>query len=119
MKPLEIRIKIAALRGWTEIKEHLGSAWGIPPEKFNCEAISIIGSQVGDGYYIPDYFNDLNACREFEKSLTEEEQERYAAAIARRIGFDFDYDSWFDLISISPEVRCYAFMDVKFPVKTK
>lgn len=117
MTKLQIRIKIAALRGWTDIKEHLGDAWGIPPDE--CP-YRILGSSVGEnGYYIPDYLNDLNACREFEKSLTEKEQTQYADAIARRIGFDFDYDSWFDLISLPPEVRCYAFMDVKFPVKTK
>lgn len=35
----------------------------------------------GTGWNIPDYFNDLNACHEFEQTLTDEEYVKFSSGL--------------------------------------
>ncbi len=64
MTPESQRIKIAEALGWTHFKSVAELRYG--REKDFCDV-----SQV------PDYLNDLNACHEMEKVLTDAQAERF------------------------------------------
>ena len=71
----EIRIKVAEAMGWKPYKPITHDGWPLlmtPPGKPNRE---------GWLEPIPDYLNDLNACAEFEKTMTDQEHNRYRAHI--------------------------------------
>lgn len=100
----QLRIRVAELCGWTNIKPNgLGSGlcpWvGNPP--FDCIW--------GDWAKLPDYPNDLNACHKFEETLTEKQKEGYARRLScecdpKRVGFD-----WWAVFATA-EQRCRAFV---------
>lgn len=70
MSPEAQRIAIAELRGWVRIIEKRGHLWQ---------------GERADGSVglIPDYLNDLNAIREAEKVLTEEQLPEYGHQLAK------------------------------------
>ena len=66
----EIRIKVAKSIGWVDIwKRQCGHNLGAPG------AFDWVGREKPGGaeYVLPNYPEDLNACAEFEKTLTNEE----------------------------------------------
>jgi hypothetical protein len=108
--PTEMRIAIAEECGWTQIHNAntlaMGGIWkGYPPKS----------PIIGQPELLPDYFNDLNACVEFEATLDTNVMEggspRYAYAR--------------ELYALTPEdeqpfranskTRCEAFLRVRRP----
>ncbi len=65
LTPEQKQSRIAELHGWTEIKGRFGRA----PD----------GSGVN---YIPDYYNDLNASHEMEKTMDEQQRWNHGTTIA-------------------------------------
>lgn len=68
----QMRIAIAEACGWKPYKPITHDGWPLlmtPPKKPNKE---------GWLETIPDYLNDLNACAEFEKTLTDDELWEYS-----------------------------------------
>lgn len=56
---------------------------------------------------LPDYFNDLNACHEMEKVLTEDQREQYGNILAEEIG---SYKTlWWPVLHATSFHRCEAF----------
>ena len=80
MNPKEQRIAIAGACGWTnlELKQLFET------EEDNVK-LALVGSPpgiTGGGKRVPDYLNDLNACHEMEKSLTDDQTEDYLINLA-------------------------------------
>ena len=105
----EIRIKAAEAMGWkwntsTDIG---GKAF---PECW-------IHDDHGFAWHIvdlPNYPADLNACAEFEKSLTEEEHLRYRVRLWNVVITEGDETTWDrQFISATARQRCIAFLKTK------
>lgn len=99
----QIRIRIAKLCGWKEIRKQqsLGSpglTYGLNPRT---AGISVI----------PDYPNDLNCCAEFEKTLTHKEREEFISAL-RRIATSSSSSHW-NCATATARQRCIAFLKTK------
>lgn len=112
MKDNEINIKIAELRGWTQIKNANTMAvcgmWvGYPP-------VPIIGKKES----IPNYTHNLNLCAEFEKDLFgTKHEDHYFSLLMDRAEDDHDSGrvkgcSWHRAISASAKQRCLAYIKV-------
>lgn len=102
----EKRIKIAEANGWTEIHPSGrldGQVVGRKPGNL------LIGKQ-GSNNEIPDYFHDLNACREMVNSLPETLRDNYQQHLYRVCDRAHRVDSilW-QTINAAPEQRCEAF----------
>lgn len=101
----EIRIKVAEAMGYhTLVKLETPACHGwfaIPPGKVLSDLIRVP---------LPNYPEDLNACAEFEKTLTEDELEAYREHISEllndtaRIGLGF---------TAKPKIRCIAYLKTK------
>lgn len=114
------RIKIAEACGWHEEKEPVGSfnasAWWHSKTRYPPNTMPI-----------PDYFNDLNAMHEVEKTLTAEERRQFAMMLntihptANIFYPDATTRSWesdlcaevFELVSTTAAKRANAFGRVK------
>ena len=94
----QMRIKIAEACGWKPDKRGLG--W--------------LSSH---GCYdpLPDYLNDLNACSEFEATLTREEQFKYQDALieAHKFGHTTPVGFAFIITTSTPLQRAAAFLKTK------
>lgn len=65
---------------------------------------------------MPDFLNDLNACAEMEKTLSEDECEGYHSAIDSILGRDdgqFNYPAQSYFFHATAAQRCEAFLRVK------
>lgn len=68
----EIIIKIAETMGWKDLENEDFSEYGVP-------CFMLMGSNnTGTRLMPPDYLNDLNACAEFEATLTDDELWEYS-----------------------------------------
>lgn len=110
MTPEEQRIKIAELCGWTRNGDLSCSIfpWINPADRFNYKSV-------------PDYPNCLNACRQMEATLSEEEQQPYFNKLHSLVLHDFLADTEefpvkcleFLVVRAAPGRRCQAFLKVK------
>lgn len=97
---MELRVRVAELRGWTEIATN-GEDW------FGCDTEM-------NSRRLPDYPSDLNACAEFEKGMTGDECERYNEALVevtwpnagKPVKCQAEHYPWF----YTAEQRCRAFI---------
>lgn len=110
----ELNVAVAELCGWTEIhkmggmtpeeERYFGRRW---IERFK-EYSSVLP--------LPNYAQDLNACAEFEKTLTPEEYRDYVALLALSAndpeGPDGDERFARRLISATATQRCAAFLAI-------
>lgn len=124
MTPDQINKSIAELLGWTDVNFYEDNAgpgyWnGYPPSKLgvNKNGEWVV---VKESYHkhLPNYFGDLNACVEFEDSLTEKEKHYYESILIRVLGQRVPGDdrvelSDFDLLSAKAPKRCEAFLRLK------
>lgn len=108
----EIRIAIAKECGW-ELKEVFETSFGDPNKNVSR------GMKWHDPNGIqrnhPDYQNDLNACADFEITLTKDEAEKYRDILEK-----FCLETFLSGLSKSPfsvfaaaDQRCTAFLQVK------
>jgi hypothetical protein len=72
MSPEKQRIAIAKVRGYTHVR--IVKCIEGPPD--HC-----IGHHPTQPHSVPDYPNDLNACREMEETLTDEQYADYALMV--------------------------------------
>ena len=89
------RIAIATACGWTEISSRC--MWGLPPFAIDCGTEDCLK-------HLPDYLNDLNACHEMEKALTDIQR-----------GYYWDHlkdmtDEGFDQLHATAPQRAEAFL---------
>lgn len=101
----EIRIKVAEAMGWkvNPVVHNLG-----------------IHPQLQRGHHIlPDYPADLNACAEFEATLTEMEQTHYTAHLIAQCGDvaresrNLKFVRLFYQITATARQRCLAYLKTK------
>lgn len=62
---------------------------------------------------LPDYLNDLNACAEFEKNMTDEEWRIYSAEIVSLTLWDRATDTVKRILQANARQRCLAFLKTK------
>jgi hypothetical protein len=99
----EIRIAIAEARGLEQCQMIDGIPSGIKPP-------------LRDWMPVPDWPADLNACHEFEETLTDEDQSDYTDALALVLRANWNsnngYDHWM-IAHATARQRCEAFLKVK------
>lgn len=78
MNETDQRIAIAEACGWRLVKLH---------NKFPNSVIGTMDNlgRHGRGALVPDYLNDLNACHEMEKVLTEEQRWKFGSHLSNLI----------------------------------
>jgi hypothetical protein len=91
------RILIAEACGWTNV----GKVLGTPPGWTN-------GAVLG----LPDFLNDLNACAEFEKTLSDREWEKYVALLSQGITRTW-WEGAREICRAKAEQRCLAYLKTK------
>lgn len=67
----------------------------------------VLGGNVGhwdEWEPLPDYLNDLNACHEMEKVLTDKQRLTYGNWLVKLCG------SWIKALSAEPDKKCEAFL---------
>lgn len=120
MSPEEQKIAIAKIVGWELVwnwdegakrnilylRNPAGRLW---PEFTGAKPSFSMLDAVG---YLPDYLNDLNLCHEFEKTLSDAEFSKYCDILCNMCIQDEDVDIE-DLIRLSAEQRCKAFLQIK------
>lgn len=75
MKPEAQRIAIAEACGWVDIY-HVNNVYcGLPPHGYFKQGDMMCHPN------LPDYLNDLNAMREAEKVLTQEQEDKYVVTL--------------------------------------
>jgi len=115
MTDTEIRIAIAQACGWRLIGTAPdGSDYGYPPNGLPVESCS--------EETVPDYLNDLNACWQFEETLSMQERTDFADYLWHMVDADFvDEDGQevvvlhesFNLVHATARQRCESFLKVK------
>ncbi len=109
----ELRVKVAELCGWKQIATELEMKFfGGPQQRETDEAVS--------SFMLPDYPNDLNACAEFEKTLTDHQLRIYGDQLQEIlrwyiVGYiEQDYRANFvklaKIACATAEQRCRAFV---------
>lgn len=89
--------------GWTRVELAEHRLWA-PAGVKGMEAIN---------HVMPDYLNDLNACHDAEKVLTDEQGSEYSEALERVVGGRFNSNNSEDmrrLRSATAAQRCEAFL---------
>lgn len=99
----EIRIKVAEACGWEVISDTLCN---VKPDKNGDPEIEPIAP-------LPNYPADLNACAEFEKTLTDEEWGVYSAEIVSLTLWDRATDTVKRILQATARQRCLAYLCVK------
>ncbi len=69
-----LRVQIAELRGWQNVRIEDGSVWGMSPDDAAYDkprGMAILA------YEVPNYPASLDACAEFEQTLTDEQWHKY------------------------------------------
>lgn len=104
----EIKSLIRKSQGWTELKEG--------PHPY--------GWRLGDEWHylhnVPNYPGSLDACAEFEKTLTTEEQQEYFYQLNEEVGLVSPRSpAWllewsvFKLVTATARQRCLAYLKTK------
>lgn len=106
----EIRIKVAEACGWEVISDTLCN---VKPDKNGDPEIEPIAP-------LPNYPESLDACAEFEKTLTTEEQQEYFYQLNEEVGLVSPRSpAWllewsvFKLVTATARQRCIAFLKTK------
>ena len=99
MKPEEINRRIASLCGWQEYRsEHRDEMRWRGPDGHNW-------------LVTPDYWNDLNACREFERRLDGDYRSLYIDMIYLLVSKSIDnFEQQWAVFNATPAHRCEAFL---------
>lgn len=111
-----MRVKIAEARG--------AKLWNNPTDAgpkqlwaFECPSPSEVFERMwvrGEiDCLLPDYLNDLNACAEFESTLTDEESRIYSAEIVSLTLWDRDTDTVKRILQVTARQRCLAYLKTK------
>lgn len=112
----EIRIKVAESLGWVQIwKRQCGHNLGAPG------AFDWVGREKPGGveYILPNYPADLNACAEFEATLTDEELSLYGHELGRQTECMQWYNGYISAFGITviaratARQRCLAYLKTK------
>ncbi len=103
----EIRIKVAEACGWKSPFNEREWLHGSGPEGEDVYGKFVGTDPCGDREQVPNYPFDLNACAEFEKTLTDQEHNRYRAHI---YGMTFNPRECF---SATARQRCLAYLKTK------
>jgi hypothetical protein len=114
----EIRIKVAEAMGWTNITAfHFEDVVTGKPKilhKGDCPALEI------EDQWLPNYPESLDACAEFEKTLTDEEQQEYFYQLNEEVGLVSPRSpAWllewsvFKLVTATARQRCLAYLKTK------
>lgn len=119
----EIRIKVAESRGWTREPTDIQGLYGwISPQ--GGFAGRYHHPEMPEPYEgdpsVPNYPKDLNACAEFEATLTDEEQQEYFYQLNEEVGLVSPRSpAWllewsvFKLVTATARQRCLAFLKTK------
>lgn len=106
---MELRVKVAKLLGWTK-GDHYEEGFG----GSNTLTRLVTGWHNAKGTFyrkLPDFPSDLNACREFEEALTDNQRYDYVAyVIGKAWGDVWTSDDAFALCHATAEQRCRAFV---------
>jgi len=94
------RIKIAEACGWTEIE---------PCTCHDHQSRGYETTKVGHKKHLPDYLNDLNAMHEAEKTLSENDRQKYLDILADAPRDD-RYLTWADGIFATAAQKAEAFL---------
>ena len=101
------RISIAESLGWSYVKDNGQGLFGMEP---GCESMA----------FVPEYLNDLNACHEFEKTLTKDQWQAYLLnlvdVVSRTRGNedpDTNAEAGFLLVTATAEQRAEACLRTK------
>jgi len=96
---VEKRIKVAEFDGWTDLNsESMGDLSALSKVTDSAERV-----------LVPDYLNDLNACHEMEKGMTEEQLKTFHSNLSIEGHCDYRfYDS--DICHATARQRCKAFV---------
>ena len=114
----EIRIKVAELCGWINVHE---AGTREISEPLMDKGFGLVGFRLGQPAkqleQIPNYPEDLNACHEFEKELTEEQWRGYIFALLNLMKLDIALDDYtlaqhFSFVHATARQRCEAFIKV-------
>lgn len=97
----EIRIKVAEEMGWTVVQDEHGV----------CGTIDGIHWHSPAGF--PNYPESLDACAEFEKTLTDAEWDAYSAEIVSLTLWDRATDTVKRILQATARQRCLAYLKVK------
>lgn len=100
----EIRIKVAEAMGWEVISDTLCN---VKPDKNGDPEIEPIAP-------LPNYPESLNACAEFEKTLTDREHfsfRKHLWDIVIKLGPEDTWDRQF--VSADAKTRCIAYLKTK------
>jgi hypothetical protein len=103
----EIRIKVAEALGWKSPFNEREWLHGSGPEGEDVYGKFVGTDPCGDREQVPNYPFDLNACAEFEKTLTDQEHNRCRAHI---------YSMTFnprECFSATARQRCIAYLKTK------
>jgi hypothetical protein len=105
----EINVRVAEVLGWRMEKDV--SEW-MPPLELTWYYAP--GSSQRQAYPSPDYASSLDACAEFEATLTDQDWIKYVEAVCSHFGTSRYVHGYGDLtISASAKARCLAFLKVK------
>lgn len=105
----QIRIAVAEACGWK--KEYIHGN-GIDDEVWICPKTN--QCWLAEDAALPDYLNDLNACAEFEKTLTDKEHfsfRKHLWDIVIKLGPEDTWDRQF--VSADAKTRCIAYLKTK------
>jgi hypothetical protein len=114
MTPEKINQAIAELVGWTMIEPcktapGLLQGW-INPKPAECWYRKEDGSGLGP---IPNYFADLNACREMRQSVSEDERGHYCSLLDATIRQRQTGAGEWDLLDATAPDHCRTFLRLK------
>lgn len=108
MDPTEINIAIATACGWKDLS--FSTNWLTRPDG---KRLIFDACRETWENFVPDYYNDLNAMHEVEKSLLKSERDRYNLALTEVVtGYALlSFES--AAISATAPQRCKAFLMVQ------
>lgn len=94
----EIRIKVAEACGWK-----------INPAKHTAKILDWIHTESEcTGYFPPNYPEDLNACADFEKTISPDQQNQYIMELGKVCCV-----RGFNIVTATARQRCLAFLKTK------
>jgi len=102
----EIRIKVAELDGWKNVRHEATER----DYDYGFKGIDPEGDSEDNFADVPDYLNDLNACHEFEKGMDNDTYLTYQAILAHRVE-SMPHDGLIRrLVSATARQRCKSYI---------